>query len=84
MQKDNIKNMNHPDVNNITKNDNSSIIINGDRSVSDFMGIIKRDREWREVEPQQKTPTVYKDNVIKFPITSNVVILTPVPPKNIA
>ena len=84
MQKDNIKNMNNPDLNNITNNDNSSIIIKGDRSVSDFMGIIKRDREWREVEPQKNTPTVYKDNVIKFPITSNVEILTPVPPKNIA
>ena len=84
MQKDNIKNINNPDLNNITNNDNSSIIIKGDRSVSDFMGIIKRDREWREVEPQKNTPTVYKDNVIQFPITSNVEILTPVPPKNIA
>ena len=70
-----------------TKNSdpNSLMIIKGDRSLEDFMGIVKRDREWREVEPQNTTPkTVYKDNVIKFPITSNVEILTPIPPKNIA
>ena len=70
-----------------TKNSdpNSLMIIKGDRSLEDFMGILKRDREWREVEPQPQTPnTVYKDNVIKFPITSNLEILTPIPPKNIA
>ena len=58
-------------------------LIKGDRSVDDFMGIIHRDRKWREVEPD-KTPTVYKENVIKFPITTNLEILTPIPPKDIA
>ena len=58
-------------------------LIKGDRSVNDFMGIIHRDRKWREVEPDQNS-TVYKENVIKFPITSNLEILTPIPPKDIA
>ena len=58
-------------------------LIKGDRSVNDFMGIVHRDRKWREVEPD-KNSTVYKENVIKFPITSNLEILTPVPPKDIA
>jgi len=58
-------------------------LIKGDRSVNDFMGIIHRDRKWREVEPD-KNSTVYKENVIAFPITSNLEILTPIPPKDIA
>ena len=58
-------------------------LIKGDRSVSDFMGIIHRDRKWREVEPDQNS-TVYKENVIKFPITSNLVNSLPFPPKDIA
>ena len=73
------------DLDNITPNDNTQncIIIRGDRSVEDFMGILRRDRKWREVEPD-KTPTVYKGNVIALPITSNLEILTPIPPKDIA
>tara|TARA_B100000609_G_C17064420_1_gene355804 strand:+ start:410 stop:619 length:210 start_codon:yes stop_codon:yes gene_type:complete len=58
-------------------------LIKGDRSVNDFMGIIHRDRKWREVE-SDKNSTVYKGNVIAFPITSNLKILTPIPPKDIA
>jgi len=74
------------DLNNITPNDNTQncIIIRGDRSVQDFMGILHRDRKWREVEPDKNSKTVYKENVIKFPITSNLEILTPIPPKDIA
>ena len=73
------------DFSNITPNDNAKdcTTIRGDRSVEDFMGIIHRDRKWREVEPD-KNSTVYKENVIKFPITSNLEILTPIPPKDIA
>tara|TARA_R100000231_G_scaffold80237_1_gene61788 strand:+ start:403 stop:666 length:264 start_codon:yes stop_codon:yes gene_type:complete len=78
-----ITKIDNSDLDKITPNDNTNcIIIRGDRSVKDFMGIIDRDRNWRNID--KKTPTVYKDNVIKFPITSNVEIINPIPPKDIA
>ena len=78
-----INNMNDFDRDNITRNDNKPIVINGDRTAENFKKILLVHRWWGEEEPREKS--VHRNNVIAFPKKSQEDKLTPPPPpKNVA
>ena len=83
MQKDNIKNMNNSDLDNITGNDKSSMVITGiDRTVKNAKGVYTVYQMWKGSRPIE---SVHKGNnvIALFPLKDEEVNLT-FPPDDVA
>lgn len=89
MQKDNIKNMNNSDLNNITRNDKSSMVMTGvDRTVKNAKGVYTVYQMWKGSSldsTREPVESVHKGNnvIALFPLKDDIDNLT-FPPDDVA